>query len=450
MLIEKMKRIAEVEECVTAIRAIARKSQLSQDDIGSVIRRMLDEEDFFDGGIDTKSTVLEDLCAHIFQTGGRLDFRKHRLEVLVKVLCSLEEVQAGRSDVLNFLHRIVEEAAMLTHDVALSGHGDDIFCHFTSPLPPISQGDQSFVDTLAAGKEILCCLSEPVEGALRSLLYSMDNDFAAFGIDTKEHRMSFFLGCRVEDKSSRLAILDKYVIHSSCAAKTLSNDGNSDIGVLGRALECNGSFLSRLDPAFEEFHWTYSVSFGDSQLQRLRTSIADIREVKNAMVSAQIRLKSLRKIMVIYNKINEFKSKIAEFEASASQKDRLFGNSLVLLEEERFRKMAAKHYPNLLAALQKEVSRWLENEGGEYDLSVLGEDLKNLLLDMMNTNTDLMHLDLGIVSRASKQMMTPTSSSATVQATATGSNQRTTSKIATPSRNNVRNQSSNEHEAFQL
>ncbi|KAF1774788.1 hypothetical protein GQ600_755 [Phytophthora cactorum] len=79
--------------------------------------------------------------------------------------------------------------------------------------------------------------------------------------------------------------------------------------------------------------------------------------------------------------------------------------------------MAAKHYPNLLASLRKEVTRWLENEDGEYDLSVLGEDLKNLLLDMMNTDTGLMHLDLGTVRRHSKPL-TPNSSSSNLQATA--------------------------------
>jgi len=155
--------------------------------------------------------------------------------------------------------------------------------------------------------------------------------------------------------------------------------------------------------------------------------------------SAQNRLRSLQKIMKIFNKINEFKAKIAEFEASASQKDRLFGNSLRLLEEERFRKMAAKHYPNLLASLRKEVTRWLDNEDGEYDLSVLGEDLKNLLLDMMSTNTGLMHLDLGTVRRASaKAPLTPNASSSNLQAPASGNS---TPRSATPAR--VRTQSLN-------
>ncbi|KAI9920793.1 hypothetical protein PsorP6_001772 [Peronosclerospora sorghi] len=67
----------------------------------------------------------------------------------------------------------------------------------------------------------------------------------------------------------------------------------------------------------------------------------------------------------------------------------MFGNSLVFLEEERFRKMSAKHYPSLLNALRKEVTRWIENEDGEFDLSVLGEDLKTLLLEMIHTDTGL-------------------------------------------------------------
>ncbi|KAJ0398331.1 hypothetical protein P43SY_000776 [Pythium insidiosum] len=102
-------------------------------------------------------------------------------------------------------------------------------------------------------------------------------------------------------------------------------------------------------------------------------------------------------IMKLFNEINEFKKKISEFEQNASQKDRLFGSSLRLLEEERFRKMAAKRYPSLLTALRKEVDKWMQNEGGEFNLSILGQEMKALLLEMMNTDTGLMHLDLGVL-----------------------------------------------------
>jgi hypothetical protein len=443
LLKEKSNRIAELEEKLGAIRAIARKAQLSQDDIVSVIHTFRDAEGSLDGEVDAHGEdVFDELCDWILQRGGQLDVSKRGLDILAKVQRGFEEVQAGRLNALEFLHRTLEEASMLAHDASAAVgdgvEGETSTQHHTFAVPvcriPLDlQAVEDFMETLAAGKEMLHDLSQPVETSLRSLFYSMNEDFAAFGIDTEEERASFFLGCKDEGQEMRRAILDKYAVRSSSA----SGDEQEPRPPAGGY--SNDSFLSRLDPAFPGFHLIYSVSFGDLQLQRLRNSIADMEEVKRTVKSAQNRLRSLQKIMKIFNKINEFKAKIAEFEASASQKDRLFGNSLRLLEEERFRKMAAKHYPNLLASLRKEVTRWLDNEDGEYDLSVLGEDLKNLLLDMMSTNTGLMHLDLGTVRRASaKAPLTPNASSSNLQAPASGNS---TPRSATPAR--VRTQSLN-------
>ncbi|KAG1709227.1 hypothetical protein DVH05_019871 [Phytophthora capsici] len=427
MLKEKTRRITELEETLGAVRAVARKAHLSHDNIVSVINSLRNAN-----GIEMTangSDVFEELCAWILQTGGRLDVSKKGVESLAKVLKGLKEVEAGRSNALEFLHRTRQEAATVVHGIAV---GDEIDVEtsrrcFTISLPQALENvqDERFLDTLATGKGLLVGLSEPVEGLLRSLFYSMNDDFAAFGIETEEQRISFFLGSKDEGQETRRAILDKYAVRSF----DTSEKENKEYPPASKT--CKDSLLSVLDPAFSEFGSVYSVSFGDQQLQKLRTSIADMEEVKRTVNSTQNRLRSLQKIMKIFNKINEFKAKIAEFETSASQKERLFGNSLRLLEEERFRKMAAKHYPNLLASLRKEVTRWLENEDGEFDLSVLGEDLKNLLLDMMNTDTGLMHLDLGTVRRPSKQnSLTPNSSSSNLQAAASSSGQR----VAIPSR----------------
>ncbi|KAK1933815.1 Kinesin-like protein KIF21B [Phytophthora citrophthora] len=438
MLKEKTRRITELEETLGAARVMARKAQLSHDDIESVINALRngdgDEMDV------SRSNVFEELCARILQTGGQLDVSKKGMESLSKVMKGLEEVEAGRSNALEFLQRTRQEAAAVVEEIAAGNEVDPetsrrCFAISLPQTPENMQDDEKFMDTLATGKGLLVGLSEPVERLLRRLFYSMNDDFAAFGIETVEQRISFFLGSKDEGQEARRAILDKYAVLSFDA----SENGEKECSPAYTAPQtCKDSFLSRLDPTFSEFGWVYSVSFGDQQLQKLRTSIADMEEVKRTVNSTQNRLRSLQKIMKIFNKINEFKAKIAEFETSASQKERLFGNSLRLLEEERFRKMAAKHYPNLLASLRKEVTRWLENEDGEFDLSVLGEDLKNLLLDMMNTDTGLMHLDLGTVRRPSKQnSLTPNSSSSNLQATASGSGQR----VATPSR--VRTQSLN-------
>ncbi|KAL3666449.1 hypothetical protein V7S43_008697 [Phytophthora oleae] len=446
MLKEKTRRITELEETLGAARAVARKAQLSHDDIVSVIIFLRDADGIEVGANGTD--VFEELCAWILQTGGRLDVSKKGMESLTKALKGFEEVEAGRSNALEFLHRTRQEAATLVHELTV---GDEVNAEtsrrcFTVSLPqaPEDLQDERFMDALAAGKELLIGLSEPVESLLRSLFYSMNDDFAAFGIETEEQRVSFFLGSKDEGQETRRAILGKYAVLSSDASE---NEEKECPLVSTVPQTCKDSFLSRLDPAFSEFGWVYSMSFGDQQLQKLRTSIADMEEVKRTVNSTQNRLRSLQKIMKIFNKINEFKAKIAEFETSASQKERLFGNSLRLLEEERFRKMAAKHYPNLLASLRKEVMRWLENEDGEFNLSVLGEDLKNLLLDMMNTDTGLMHLDLGTVRRPSKQhSLTPNSSSSNLQATASGSGQR----VATPSRARTQSLNNRAHTPHKL
>ncbi|ETP46819.1 hypothetical protein F442_07016 [Phytophthora nicotianae P10297] len=432
LLKEKTKRIAELEQALEAVRTVARNTQLSHDDVVSVIATLREAGE---AEVDANGTdVFGELCAWILQTGGQLDVSKKGLETLAKVVRGFEEIQAGRSNAIEFLHRTREEATMLTQDVSVGDVNEASTQHCAFSLPPIPevlQRNGSFMDTLAVGKDMLVSLSKPVERLLRSLFYSMNDDFAAFGIDTEEQRVSFFLGSNDEGQEARRAILDKYAVLSSCE-NALEDEEKETPPV---PTSCNDSFLSRLDPALKTFHWVYSVSFGELQLQKLRDSIADMDEVKRTVTSTQNRLRSLQKIMKIFNKINEFKAKIAEFETSASQKERLFGNSLRLLEEERFRKMAAKHYPNLLASLRKEVTRWLDNEDGEYDLGVLGEDLKNLLLDMMNTDTGLMHLDLGTVRRHSKPL-TPNSSSSNLQATANSQRSATPARARTQSMNN--------------
>ena len=51
------------------------------------------------------------------------------------------------------------------------------------------------------------------------------------------------------------------------------------------------------------------------------------------------------------------------FEASASDSARLYARGTKLLEEERFRKHVAVHYPKLMAKLRRAVGVWEEAEG---------------------------------------------------------------------------------------
>lgn len=440
LLKEKAKRITELEKSLSSVRAVARTMQLSHEQISEVLESLRSSEGREDTGL--RMDRIDELKALILQKGGQLDVSNEGLKLLATALRSFEEIQAGRLNALEFLHQTLEEASMILNDSAAAGNAEDESSTMLQQLEAsvsLVKSDWNGLenaclrDTLAAGKRDIERLSEPVEMLLKRLFYSMNEEFAAFGIDTNDQRVSFFLGCNDEGQQTRRRILERYAVFASSSDEEDGETSNESLP------DRHDSFLSRLDPEFEEFYRTYSLSFGEAQLQRLRDIISDMAEVKRTVRSAQNRLQSLQKIMKLFNQINEFKTKIAEFEANASKKDRLFGSSLRLLEEERFRKMAAKRYPNLLAALRKEVTRWLDNEDGEYDLTVLGEDLKNLLLDMMNTDTGLMHLDLGVVDpsrglvrRPSKLAPTASSSAPTSSARRSSSPGRARTQSGTP------------------
>ncbi|CEG39786.1 kinesin-like protein [Plasmopara halstedii] len=411
LLTEKTKRIVELQNLSEAIRTVAQSSSLSRRDIISVINALhcADGEHVSEDTNETNEVI--DLSAWIFQTGGHLDVSKKTKEILSELLKEFQKIEAGRLAALEFLRRTKEEAAILLRDKRFVDSVDDQMSHF---LMEDLQRNENFMDILDAGKKMLVGLKEPVKNVLCSLLSTTNDAFAAFGIDTKEHQASFYLGSKDEGQRARRALLEKYAMHST-SLMPASEDKKEGIE------HCNDSLLSNLDPAFGQYCWVCSISYGKIQLQELRDSIADIDEIQCMVKSTQKRIDSLQKIMKIYTKINEFKAKIAEFETSASQKERLFGNSLRLLEEERFRKMAAKHYPNLLASLRKEVTRWLQNEDGEFNLSVLGEDLKKFILEMMNTDTGLMHLDLSTVRRSAKHPLTSSSSTSNLQISSKGS-----------------------------
>lgn len=418
---EKAERIVELDHLSKAIRTMAKKSHLSREDVECVITALRDANSEEVVLTANGRNVFDELCAWIFQTGGRLDVSKKALEILENLLMKFQEIEAGRSAAFEFLRKTLEEATMLLHDIHVGDGLDEGLRQLLHQFTDDMRHNAIFTDSLGAGKKILIGLREPVQHLLRNLLFSTNDAFAAYGIDTVEHQISFFLGSKDEKQSARRAILERYAVRST---NVITAPEESDKAIVEL---CKDTFLSKIDPAFGEYNWVYSASFGELQLKRLRDSIADVYEVQRTVESAQKRLGSLQKIMKIFTKINEFKVKIAEFESSASQKKRLFGNSVRLLEEERFRKLAAKHYPNLLASLRKEVTRWLKNEDGEFNLGVLGEDLKELLLDMMNTDTGLMHLDLGIVQRSAKQSLTQSLSSSNLQTETTG-------RVFTPAR----------------
>lgn len=413
LLKEKSKRIAELEELLGSIRSLIHEMNLSEEDILNMMAKG-DRSVQDDAVCDISDENILDLVHWILQKGGRVNVSRKGLESLCIMRDSLAEVYDGRSNALSFLYSTLEDARTLMQDtlinsglVVLSPMSQQLSLN-QIPDGAITEGYGCVHQALVLGKRNLNELCDPIAKSLRVLMFSMQNDFTAFGIESDAQRVSFFLGRDDEGECNKRTTIEKYI----------SGSFLSENDALTAESHVQNSFLSDLDPSFAEFGKVYSADYGLQQLNRLKAMISEVGVVTDTVQSAQKRLESLQKIMKLFNEVTEFKKKIGMFEANASKKDRLFGNSLRLLEEERFRKSAAKRYPILLAALRKEVAKWLQNEEGEFDLSILGNDLKNLLLDMMNTDTGLMHLDLGVVEsarpsvrRSSKSSLTPSNSS---------------------------------------
>lgn len=401
---EKAKRAAEAEDQLQGIRSVLNQLKFTPEEILGVLRRSVPTENAI-GQLDDNK--MNETMESIFQSGEHIDVSNTGLAFLSAIHRSLVEIYDGRSNAISYLYSTLDEAVVVVKEIL-----DDASTEDTQLLiggQKQGSADRSTFgcdrDELIMGKQRLEELGGPVESSLRALLLSMDDEFMAFGIETDAQRISFFLGSDDDENNATRKILERYVLGSSGVDSSTSEEYPNR----------RNSFLSDLDPAYIEFGAIYSAEFGKLKLERMKDSIHDVNVVQNTVQSAQKRLNSLKKIMKLFNEISEFKKKIGQFEANASQKDRLFGSSLRLLEEEKFRKMAAKRYPSLLAALRKEVEKWMQNEEGEFDLSILGKDLKNLLLDMMNTDTGLMHLDLGVVDpfrssarRQLKTALTPT------------------------------------------
>jgi hypothetical protein len=74
----------------------------------------------------------------------------------------------------------------------------------------------------------------------------------------------------------------------------------------------------------------------------------------------------LRPLLAMVHEREELRLKMVEFEHSASDKSRLYARGTKLLEEERFRKHVAVHYPKIIAKLNKAIAAWEHAEETEF------------------------------------------------------------------------------------
>lgn len=457
LLSEKAKRVAETEQLLSSIRSVSEEMKLSQEDVVSVLHALVGaraqdpdtENELGDEQVQAVASLIE-------QSGGRTDVSTRGIRLLAEARDCFVEIYDGRANAVSFLLSTLQEADALTQEVVGGSQtqhepslaksqfstGVEILEGENSSGPSVSKEYACHRDALVEGKKKLEELIQPIENSIRALLYSTNDEFMKYGIDTDEQRVGFLLGRQSgEETNATRDVLAKYISFASGQGDNDSSDSKLCSSPSAPApASRQDSLLSEFDPFYNEFCAVYSASYGKQQLQRVKDSMAHVKIVRQTVESAQKRLQSLSKIMGLYSEINQYREKISEFEASASSRDRLFGNSLRLLEEERFRKTVAKRYPLRIAALKSEVQKWLQNDGGDYDLNILGQDMKNMLVDMMNTDTELMHLDLGVVgsSRQSARRnsktssMTPTLSSSSLSSVSSNNSNASASASVAP------------------
>ncbi|RHY32162.1 hypothetical protein DYB32_002808 [Aphanomyces invadans] len=262
-----------------------------------------------------------------------------------------------------------------------------------------------------------------VRKAAQASLSMIQEELDAFGMEEATDRLDFILGTRDRAISgAHRKLLEKYMQDHN--AKTFN--------VLGASSPSTKKpnaphFLHELDPYATELGSMLAHALDSQVLDHLQTELNEFRVLQTILTDAYTRLSSLGNIMKCVTQVRflHYNKKIAEFESAASDSDRLLDrrtSSLRLLDEEKFRKSAAKKYPlyvsirtrcsatatitcpsRLVQKVREEIHKWTSQTANGFDLTILGQDMQALLLDTVNLNTDLMHLSLTNNSRRSRK-----------------------------------------------
>jgi len=106
---------------------------------------------------------------------------------------------------------------------------------------------------------------------------------------------------------------------------------------------------------------------------------------------------SKSKIMGLDSEIRILDARLAEFELKANNKARLVSkkanNAGLLLKEEKFRRQMQSKFSVKLERLNAWLKEWEEREGGEFEMSVLSEEVRELMCGVgQGERTAFMHL----------------------------------------------------------
>jgi hypothetical protein len=407
LLFEKTNRLAEVEKVANEVRSLIEVMALSESDLKST----LSSEDQKISGVTCSANGAVEELQSILRKASQLDTSRRALDRLTAIRDIFLEVRDGRLNSISYAYSVLEEARKIANESLLSSGFQAVFA------PASSDDNQADIKDYGCSREALRfaveelkAMSEPIDGDIRTILSDFIDQLHAHGIETTVQRMSFFLGSKDTAENPKRKLLERFIVESS------DEDVTTDRSETDHSHA--GCYLSKLDPDYTDFARYFSVSFGTKRLTELSQAGDEIRQISEIIMSARTRLQSLQKINSDYNALGAMEKAIKEFNANASSKDRLFGSSTVLMKEEKQRKRYARDYPLKVAALRREVQKWVENESGDYNLDILGDSMKQHILRMLNINTDLIHLDLSMLdpSRPSARRSSKTAAGISVTA----------------------------------
>ncbi|OQR93907.1 kinesin-like protein [Achlya hypogyna] len=326
----------------------------------------------------------ENLLLRLFNTGGMLDISTQGLCYMHTLCTSLDLVRQARLEAHDAVHAMLaQEEALYNATVA----GNALLAHLpAAKSPPKALRSERHVTNAAMGRlcEQTALWALRVRRLVCGNLRLLEEELDSFGIEDAQDRVDFIVGSR--DRAAHpqaRALLRQY--HAQGPA------------LPAPACPPAPELLHALDPYRASLGAELALALRPTLLEELTDELAAFEGVQSVLQDARARLDSLGSIMKCVAQIRGYNKKITEFEAAASDSDRLLdrrGSSLRLLEEEKFRKTAAKKYPQLVQKVRDEVDKWTGQSARGFELDILGDDLQALLKDTMQYNTEFMHLSL--------------------------------------------------------
>ncbi|OQR93869.1 hypothetical protein THRCLA_08324, partial [Thraustotheca clavata] len=389
-LLQDMKdsRCRDMEFCMHKTRDLYLELQFSPEDIAKISDSVMATLSF--------PFSPENLLQRLFNTGGTMDISSQALCYMHTLCTSLDLIRQARLEVHDSVHEMwLKEEELYNATVKQSSK----FAHLPqakSPPKPNRQERQVSNAAMSRLCEQTALWALRVRRIVCGNLRLLEEELDSFGIEDVQDRMDFIVG-----KRDRNLCLEERALLAHYQQDLLPHE-------VDRPETDDTDYLHVLDPYHVQLGSELAFALRPTLLDDLKAELVSYKGVQTVLYEAKIRLDSLSSIMKCVAQIREYNKKINEFEVAASDSERLLdrrGSSLRLLEEEKFRKTAAKKYPMLVQKVRDEVKKWTSQSERGFELDILGDDLQALLKDTMQYNTEFMHLSLMKATRSKSKRL---------------------------------------------